>query len=115
VPPLRANSPPEGERDDPFNFHTTPDQAKVALFLEEWGITYELVAVDTSNGEQHRPSFPTQGARHRRHRALVARGTGCRLERRLGISTQIHAVLEGKRTGVAISFNGRGFGIEQVA
>ena len=39
-----------------FYFHPTPNPAKVALFLEESGLTYELVPVDTSKGEQHQPS-----------------------------------------------------------
>jgi GST-like protein len=40
-----------------FYFHPTPNPAKVALFLEESGLEYELVPVDTSKGEQHLPSF----------------------------------------------------------
>ncbi|MBZ9856391.1 glutathione S-transferase N-terminal domain-containing protein [Mesorhizobium sp. CA13] len=40
-----------------FYFHRTPNPAKVALFLEESGLPYELVPVDTSKGEQHQPSF----------------------------------------------------------
>ncbi|WP_245471830.1 glutathione S-transferase family protein [Bradyrhizobium nanningense] len=40
-----------------FYFHPTHNRAKVALFLEESGLTYELVPVDTSKGEQHQPSF----------------------------------------------------------
>jgi GST-like protein len=40
-----------------FYFHPTPNPAKVAPFLEESGLTYELVPVETSNGEQHQPSF----------------------------------------------------------
>jgi glutathione S-transferase len=38
-----------------FDFHPTPNPAKVALFLEESGLTYQLVPVDTSKGEQHQP------------------------------------------------------------
>jgi hypothetical protein len=38
-------------------FHPTPNPAKVALFLEEAGLTYEVVPVDTSKGEQHTPAF----------------------------------------------------------
>ena len=38
-------------------YSPTPNPAKVALFLEESGLTYELVPVDTSKGEQHQPSF----------------------------------------------------------
>jgi hypothetical protein len=40
-----------------FYFHPTPNPAKIALFLEESGLPYELVPVDTSKGEQHAPAF----------------------------------------------------------
>jgi len=40
-----------------FYFHPTPNPAKVAFFLEEAGLPYEAVPVDTSRGEQHTPSF----------------------------------------------------------
>lgn len=40
-----------------FYFHPTPNPAKVALFLEETGLPYEVVPVDTSKGEQHLPAF----------------------------------------------------------
>jgi GSH-dependent disulfide-bond oxidoreductase len=40
-----------------FYFHPTPNPAKVALFLEETGLPYEVVPVDTSKGEQHSPAF----------------------------------------------------------
>jgi GST-like protein len=40
-----------------FYFHPTPNPAKVALFLEEAGLPYEAVPVDTSKGEQHAPAF----------------------------------------------------------
>ena len=40
-----------------FYFHPTPNPAKVALLLEEARLPYELVPVDTSKGEQHRPEF----------------------------------------------------------
>jgi GST-like protein len=40
-----------------FYFHPTPNPAKVALFLEEAGLPYEIVAVDTSKGEQHLSAF----------------------------------------------------------
>ena len=35
-----------------FYFHPTPNPAKVALFLEETGLDYEVFPVDTSKGEQ---------------------------------------------------------------
>lgn len=40
-----------------FYFHPTPNPAKVALFLEEAGLPYQTVPVDTSKGEQHLPGF----------------------------------------------------------
>lgn len=40
-----------------FYFHPTPNPAKVALFLEETALPYEVVPVDTSKGEQHQPAF----------------------------------------------------------
>ena len=40
-----------------FYFHPTPNPAKVALFLEEAGLSYEAIPVDTSKGEQHTPAF----------------------------------------------------------
>lgn len=40
-----------------FYYHPTPNPAKVALLLEETGLPYEVVPVDTSKGEQHKPGF----------------------------------------------------------
>lgn len=40
-----------------FYFHPTPNPAKVALFLEEAGLPYEVAPVDISKGEQHLPAF----------------------------------------------------------
>jgi len=40
-----------------FYFHPTPNPAKVALFLEETGLPYEVIPVDTSKGEQHAAGF----------------------------------------------------------
>jgi len=40
-----------------FYFHPTPNPAKIALLLEETGLPYEVIPVDTSKGEQHAPSF----------------------------------------------------------
>ena len=40
-----------------FYFHPTPNPAKVALFLEEAGLPYEMLPIDTSKGEQHLPAF----------------------------------------------------------
>lgn len=38
-------------------YHPTPNPAKIALFLEETGVPYEVLPVDTSKGEQHTPKF----------------------------------------------------------
>jgi len=40
-----------------FYFHPTPNPAKVALLLEEAGIPYETIPVDTGKGEQHTRDF----------------------------------------------------------
>jgi GST-like protein len=40
-----------------FYFHPTPNPAKIALFLEETALPYEVVPIDTSKGEQHTPAF----------------------------------------------------------
>jgi GSH-dependent disulfide-bond oxidoreductase len=38
-------------------YHPSPNPLKVALYLEESGLPYELVPVDTRKGEQHAPAF----------------------------------------------------------
>jgi GST-like protein len=40
-----------------FYYHPSPNPAKVALFLEESGLPYEVVPVDTRKGEQFDPAF----------------------------------------------------------
>jgi len=40
-----------------FYYHPSPNPAKVALFLEEAGLPYELVPVDTRKGDQHAPAY----------------------------------------------------------
>lgn len=40
-----------------FYYHPSPNPAKVALFLEESGLDYELIPVDTRKGEQFAPSY----------------------------------------------------------
>ncbi|MFA0086993.1 glutathione S-transferase family protein [Vibrio sp. E150_011] len=40
-----------------FYFHKTPNPMKVALYLAETGLPYELVPVDTYKGEQHQPEY----------------------------------------------------------
>jgi len=38
-------------------YHPSPNPAKIALFLEEAGLPYEMVPVDTRKGDQHKPEF----------------------------------------------------------
>lgn len=40
-----------------FYFHPSPNPLKIALYLEETGLPYEPVAVDTRKGDQHLPAF----------------------------------------------------------
>jgi len=40
-----------------FYFHPSPNPAKVALLLEELGVAYDAVPVDTRKGEQFTPEF----------------------------------------------------------
>lgn len=40
-----------------FYYHPSPNPAKVALMLEETGLAYEVVPVDTRKGEQFAPEF----------------------------------------------------------
>ena len=40
-----------------FYYSLAPNPRKVALFLEEAGLPYEAIPVDTRKGEQHTPEF----------------------------------------------------------
>ncbi|MEB0133864.1 glutathione S-transferase N-terminal domain-containing protein [Actimicrobium sp. CCC2.4] len=40
-----------------FYFHPSPNPLKIALFLEEAGLPYETIPVDTRKGEQHLADF----------------------------------------------------------
>ena len=40
-----------------FHYSLAPNPRKVALFLEEAGLPYEAIPVDTRRGEQHQPAF----------------------------------------------------------
>ena len=40
-----------------FYYHPSPNPAKVALYLEEAEVPYEVVPIDTRKGEQHDPAF----------------------------------------------------------
>jgi GST-like protein len=40
-----------------LHYHPSPNPLKVALYLEEAGLPYEVIPVDTRRGEQHLPAF----------------------------------------------------------
>src|SRR6202042_1452397 len=40
-----------------FYYSGAPNPTKVALFLEETGMPYDAIPVDTRKGEQHKPEF----------------------------------------------------------
>ncbi len=40
-----------------FYFNTAPNPTKVALMLEETGLAYEPIPVDTRKGDQHKPEY----------------------------------------------------------
>lgn len=40
-----------------FYFHQTPNPMKIALFLEETSLGFQLVPVDTLKGDQHTPEY----------------------------------------------------------
>jgi GSH-dependent disulfide-bond oxidoreductase len=40
-----------------FYYNAAPNPTKVALFLEEAGLPYEPIPVDTRKGDQHKPEF----------------------------------------------------------
>ena len=40
-----------------FYYNAAPNPLKVALFLEESGLPYEGIAVDTKRGQQHEPAY----------------------------------------------------------
>ncbi|WP_299773380.1 glutathione S-transferase N-terminal domain-containing protein [uncultured Tateyamaria sp.] len=40
-----------------LHFHPSPNPMKVLLMLEETGLEYEIIPVDTLKGEQHSPAF----------------------------------------------------------
>src|SRR3546814_11800394 len=78
-----------------FYFHPTPNPAKVALFLEETGLPYEAIPIDTSKGEQHAPSFRAINP-HGKDPALVdPEGPGAR-ETRVFYSTALLIYLAAK-------------------
>ncbi|HTI01673.1 MAG TPA: glutathione S-transferase family protein [Acidisoma sp.] len=48
-----------------FYYNMAPNPMKVALFLEESGLAYETVPVDTRKGEQHAPEFDALNPNHK--------------------------------------------------
>ena len=40
-----------------FYYSGAPNPMKVALFLEESGLPYEAIPVDTRKGDQHKPEY----------------------------------------------------------
>ncbi len=40
-----------------FYYSGAPNPMKVALFLEETGLPYEPIPVDTRKGDQHKPEY----------------------------------------------------------
>ena len=53
----RVKTNPKGAKMIKFYYHPSPNPAKVALFLEEAGLPYEVVPIDTRKGEQHAASY----------------------------------------------------------
>src|SRR5215470_8530520 len=61
-PPDRANSRSADRQRGfltmlKFYYSGAPNPTKVALFLEEAGLPYDPIAVDTRKGDQHKPDF----------------------------------------------------------
>ena len=56
-----------------FYYNTAPNPMKVALFLEEAGLPYEPVPLDTRRGDQHKPDYQTINP-NARERAIVDDG-----------------------------------------
>jgi len=54
---LRTTSEKEETAMLKFYYNLAPNPTKVALCLEEMGLKYEIVPVDTRKGEQHTPEF----------------------------------------------------------
>ena len=40
-----------------FYYSAAPNPTKIALFLEEAGLPYEAIPVDTRKGDQHKPEY----------------------------------------------------------
>lgn len=81
-----------------FYFHPTPNPAKIALFLEESGLPYEVVPIDTSKGEQHTAEFRAVNPNGKVPAIVDTEGMGGR-EVRVFDSTAILIYL-GEKTGL---------------
>src|SRR5579872_6486037 len=60
APPAAARAQPSSSVESPlirFYFNLAPNPMKIALMLEELGLPYEAIPVDTARGEQHAPAF----------------------------------------------------------
>jgi hypothetical protein len=84
---VRTVRNPKGEHEIRFYFRPTPNPAKVALFLEDSGLT----PLDTSKADSFR----------------LSRFDGNEIMTISTTRAPIYAELEGKRAGDAISFTGR--------
>lgn len=80
-----------------FYYHPTPNPAKVALFLEETGLPYQLVPLDTGKGEQHTAQFRAINPNGKVPAIVDSEGPGGR-EARVFDSTAILLYL-GEKTG----------------
>ena len=84
-----------------FYFHPSPNPAKIGLFLEEAGLAYEAIPVDTSTGEQHAPSFLAVNPNGKVPAIIDTEGPGGR-EARVFDSTAILLYLA-EKTGTFLS------------
>ena len=48
-----------------FYYHPTPNPSKIALFLEEAGLDYQLKPIDIAKGEQHSAAFIALNPNHK--------------------------------------------------
>ena len=57
IPRFDTTKPAHGDPMLKFFYNAAPNPMKVALLLEELGLPYEAIPVDTRKGEQHKPEF----------------------------------------------------------
>lgn len=80
-----------------FYFSLAPNPVKVALMLEEVGLPYEAIPVDTARGEQHAPAFRAINPNGKLPAIVDSEGPGGR-EARMFDSSAILLYL-GEKTG----------------